>query len=64
MMVAKLMPDFSRLGLAWSGGVGGDVDAAIDDDDVRCFQLGWVTLSMMSVDIDVGTGTSRLTWHK
>lgn len=67
------MMEVSRLGLAWSGNVGDDVDASIDDndvavgiddDDVGYFQLGWVSLSITRVDVDDATDTSRLARHR
>lgn len=33
--LAMLMTDFSRLGLAWSGAAGDDIDVGIDVDDVH-----------------------------
>lgn len=43
---------------------GGDVDDDIDDNDVGCFELGRFSLSMMELDVDDGTGTFRLAWHR
>lgn len=73
MMVAMLMVDFSRIGLARSGDVRGDVDVRIDDDDVDVstgdddvgrFQHGPVRLSMMVVNVYDSTGTSKLVRHR
>lgn len=41
---------------------GEDVDDDIDDD-VACFQLCRVLLLMVVVDVDDGTGTSRLDYQ-
>lgn len=34
------------------------------DDDVGCFQLGWVSLPTMEVDTDDYIGTSGLAWQR
>lgn len=40
-----------------------DMDVGIDDDDVGRFQLGRVSLLMIRVHVDDGTGTSELAWR-